>query len=53
MEFNALTPGIATVPQEFKDIKGVSRIRKSHNRQYNEQKRTMDKQWSIKHYTEN
>jgi hypothetical protein len=37
--------------EEFEDTKGVIRIRKSKDRQYNGQK--PQKQWSTKHYTEN
>jgi hypothetical protein len=38
--------------EKFEDIKGVIRIRKSKNKQHNDQKKK-DKQRSTKHYTEN
>ena len=39
--------------EEFEDTKGVIRIYKSKDRQYNGEKEQKDKQRSIKYYTEN
>jgi hypothetical protein len=43
---------ISVSKKQFEDTKGVIRIRKSKDRQHNDQKKkTQDKQRSTKHYT--